>query len=87
MQVLCDMDTSETPKNTIHKVESFINKRFSNKPEYNPTLLLPFEFPPGHRAQISNFVHELKKVQENAKRKAAASHKISKKRKISRSNA
>ena len=64
MQVLCDMDTSESPKNTIHKVESFINKRFSNKPEYNPTLLLPFEFPPGHRAQISNFVHELKRYEK-----------------------
>ena len=69
MQVLCDMNTSETPKNAIEKVESFINKKFSDKPEYNPTLSLPFEFPPGHRARICNFIQELKQLRENAKRK------------------
>lgn len=84
MQVLCDMDTSETPKNAIEKVESFISKKFSDKPEYNPTLSQPFEFPPGHRARICNFIQELKMLQENAKRKAIDNHKSSKKRKISR---
>ena len=83
MQVLCDMNTSETPKNAIEKVESFINKKFSGKPEYNPTLSQPFEFPPGHRARMCNFIRELKMLRENAKRKA----KSSKKRKISRSHA
>ena len=87
MQVLCDMNTSETPKNAIEKVESFINKKFSDKPEYNPTLSLPFEFPPGHRARICNFIQELKQLRENAKRKTVANHKSSKRRKISRSYA
>lgn len=66
IQVLCDMDTSDMPNNTFDKVENFISKKFSDKPEYNPTLLLPFEFPPGHRARIRNFIQKLIKLRENA---------------------
>ena len=87
MEVLCGMNTSEGPKNTIEKVESFITKRFSGKPEYNPTLSLPFEFPPGHRARICNFIQELRKLRENTKRKSVANLKGTKKRKLSKSDA
>ena len=66
---------------------NFINKKFSGKPEYNPTFLQPFEFPPGHRTWICNFIQELKMLWKNAKQKAIVNHKSSKKRKISRSYA
>ena len=34
MQVLCHMNTSEKPKNTIEKVENFINKSSNTTPHY-----------------------------------------------------
>ena len=60
MSVICNLDISDNPDNGIAKVVGFINKRFVNNPDHNPTLLVPFEFPPGHQERIRNFVKELK---------------------------
>ena len=49
MSVICTLDVSDHPDNGIAKVESFINRRFLNDPNHNPTSLAPFEFPPGHQ--------------------------------------
>ena len=69
LDVICDMNTAETPQNCIGKVEKFVNTRYSNNKEYNPTLCQPFEFPPGHRARICNFVNELSHLKSKAKQK------------------
>lgn len=65
LEVLCGMDTSEAPNNTIAKVESYINRKYVSKVEYNPDLSTPFEFSPGHRERICNFIGELKKLQKS----------------------
>ena len=69
LDVICDMKTGETPQNCIEKIERFVNARYSNNKEYNPTLCQPFEFPPGHRARICNFVNELSHLRSKAKQK------------------
>jgi len=61
--VICNLDVSDKPGNGISKVESYINRKFADSPRHNPTLLLPFEFSPGHRERICNFVEELKRSQ------------------------
>ena len=63
------MNTAETPENCIETVEKFVNTKYSNNKEYNPTLYQPFEFPLGHRARICNFVHELSHLKSKAKQK------------------
>jgi len=40
--VLCSIDISEGPKDTIAKIERFINRKYSNIPDYNPDLSTPF---------------------------------------------
>jgi len=59
LDVLCSMDVSESPKNSILKVENYISKRYSDNSSYNPMLNHPFEFPPGHRVRIYNFIQKL----------------------------
>lgn len=66
LDVICDMNTTEIPRNCIEKVEKFVN---TNDKEYNPTLCQPFEFPPGHKIRISNFVSELNHLRAKAKQK------------------
>jgi len=43
--VICGLDISDNPNNGIAKVENFINRKFVNDVNHNPTLLIPFEFP------------------------------------------
>ena len=69
LDVICGMNTTETPRNCIEKVETFVNIRHSNNKEYNPTLCQPFEFPPGHRSRISKFVSELNHLRAKTKEK------------------
>ena len=56
IEVLSTMGTSEKQGNLIEKIESFIEKRYADSFEHNPFSSRPFEFPPGHRVQICNFV-------------------------------
>jgi len=67
--VLCNMDISDNPNNGIAKVEDFINRRFASNPNYNPTLFMPFEFPPGHKERIRSFVQELKSLNKHCGKK------------------
>jgi len=60
LDVLCSMDVSESPQHSIIEVENYINKRYSDNSSYNPMLNHPFEFPPGHRVRIYNFIQKLK---------------------------
>ena len=64
IEVLSTMGTSEKQGNLIEKIVSFIEKRYADSSEHNPFPSRPFEFPPGHRVQICNFVRELKKSKE-----------------------
>ena len=64
MSVICNLDISDNPDNGIAKIEGFINRKFVNDPNHNLTLLVPFEFPPGHQERIRNFVKELKRLQK-----------------------
>lgn len=64
IEVLSTMDTSEKQGNLIEKIESFIEKKYADNSEHNPFPSRPFEFPPGHRVRICNFVRELKKLRE-----------------------
>ena len=64
IEVLSTMGTNEKQGNSIEKIESFIEKRCADSSEHNPFSSHPFEFPPGHRVQICNFVWELKKSKE-----------------------
>lgn len=62
IEVLSTMDTSEKQGNSIEKIESFIEKKHADNSEHDPFLSHPFEFPPGHRIRMSNFIRELNKL-------------------------
>ena len=66
MNVISAMNVSDDQGNSISMIENFIQKHFKGDAEYShsPTSksLLPFEFPPGHRIRICNFVNEVKKI-------------------------
>ena len=63
--VILGMDTSESPENSIEKIEKFMEKYHSEGGQIfcgkNVSIKLshPFIFPPGHRMMIENFVSEL----------------------------
>ena len=66
IEVLCSMDTSEKPGNSIEKIEKFIQKKFAHDVDHNPCpSLVPFEFPPGHRTRICNFIKEIRQLKES----------------------
>lgn len=66
-EVITTMDISESPGNSIELIEKYISERYPKDPRYcnNPDsdLLLAkrFEFPPGHRIRICNFICALRK--------------------------
>ena len=70
LEVVASMDTTESETNSISKIEKYIDSHHkSNRamlPSF-PSESLPFEFPPGHRVQICNFVQEMKRLHRNAK--------------------
>jgi len=59
--VIQAMDTTENEGNSISMIERYINERYREDPELNfglssGNLSLPFQFPPGQRLRICNFV-------------------------------
>jgi len=64
LEVVCSMDTSETEGNSISTIENFIQRKCADCAKHNPFPSSPFEFPPGHRIRICNFVKEVKKLRE-----------------------
>ena len=73
-EVIATMDTSEGEKNSISKIEKYIEIHHKINPDMLPNSLsslpssitaLPFEFPPGHRIRICNFVQEVKQACRN----------------------
>ena len=82
LEVVCSiasMDTSETEGNSISTIENFIQRKYANCTKHNPFPSSPFEFPPGHRIRICNFVKEVKKLREaNVKRVGQDERKRSK---------
>ena len=65
--VITAMDISDNPGNSIELIEKYISERYPKDPRYcnNPDsdilLAKPFEFPPGHRIRICNFICVLRK--------------------------
>jgi len=47
---LCDeISNLDVTGNGISMIESFTNRKFVDNPKHNPSLLVPFEFLPGHQ--------------------------------------
>ena len=60
-EVIASMDmTSDGPENAMKIMEVYIEKHYSHDPsvhsEFSVGLEGPFEFPPGHKVRICNFV-------------------------------
>ena len=66
IKIISAMDVTDSEGNSISIIENFIEKRFKGDPDYCHNHIskssLPFEFPPGHRLRICNFVHAVKKM-------------------------
>ena len=68
IQIVASMDTSDREMNSISKIEKYIEERFKHIPDMLPPSMSlevnagPFEFPPGHRIRICNFVEEVKQL-------------------------
>ena len=61
------MDITDSPGNSIRGIETYIGSKFPDNEEYyhNRCISLPFEFPPGHRKRICNFINEIKIVHQD----------------------
>ena len=59
------MDTSVNPGNSIEKIEKFIERKFASSSVHNTFSSSPFEFSPGHRIRLSNFIREVKTLCQN----------------------
>ena len=61
--------TAEAPKNSITIIEDFIQKWYPGDPKYCGSIPshLPFEFLPGHKIVIDNFVREVKEAFQKKK--------------------
>ena len=73
LEVISAMDISDNPGNSIAKIEGFIAKRYKGDPRFcpfNPSM--DFEFPPGHRMRICNFVREIREMCSAVKTKSHA---------------
>ena len=73
-EVIASMDTSEGENNSISMIEKYIEKQHKINPNMLPNNLsslpssrtaLSFEFPPGLRICIGNFVQEVKQACRN----------------------
>ena len=73
LEVIASMDTTEGETNSISKIEKYIDSHHKSNPDMLPSYSsesfnsLPFEFPPGHRVRICNFVQEIKQLYRNTK--------------------
>ena len=65
VKVLSSMDTSENPGNSIEKIMKFIEQKFATSSVHNPFSSSPFEFSPGHRIRLSNFMREVTTLCQN----------------------
>ena len=85
---IAEMDVSdESPKNSIKRMEEYINKKRKKFPECmgpDQSDDEPFEFSPGHIEKIKRFINEVKQLHKPQKRKVQlkAPQKKSKKLKI-----
>ena len=64
-EVIKSMDTSEKVGNSISMIEQYIEERHKDDPDLIPGVStthpeFPFQFPPGHRIRICNFVRKVK---------------------------
>jgi len=64
-EVISTMDvTSDGSENTMKIMEAYMEKHYSHDPsmrsKFSASLEGPFEFPPGHKVKICNFVKEVK---------------------------
>ncbi len=78
-EVVCSMDVTDKPGNSIEHIEQFIAKNFADQDGYSNTymqasssLSCRFVFPPGHRMRIANFVLAVKKQMDAPKLAAKA---------------
>ena len=67
-EVIVAMEISENTGNSIKSIENYISERYLKDPRYsnNPDCDITctfklFEFPPGHKTRIRNFILELRK--------------------------
>ena len=62
--VISTMDITNNPGNCIAGIQTYIGSKFPDEEEYyhNGHISQPFEFPPGHRKRICNFVNEGKQL-------------------------
>jgi len=58
MEVISAMDTSESEDNSINKSEKFIQCKNENSAKHHLFPSPAFEFPPGHKIWIFNFVNK-----------------------------
>ena len=61
-EVISAMDISSNPGNSITQIESFIGRRYKGDRRFSITPAMDFEFPPGHRLRICNFVREVRTI-------------------------
>ena len=60
-EVISAMDISDNPGNSIAQIEVFIARKYNGDPRFSPiNPTVDFEFPPGHRVRICNFVRDIK---------------------------
>ena len=70
LEVIASMDTNEGEASSISKIEKYIERHHKNNTDMLPSYSsdsFPFEFPPGHRIRICNFVQEIKQLYRNTK--------------------
>jgi len=62
--VIATMDITDNPGNCIAKIQTYIGSKFPDNEEYyhNGHISKPFEFPPGHKKRICNFINEVKRL-------------------------
>ncbi len=73
-EVVCSMDVTDEPGNSIEQIEQFIAKNFADQDGYSNTYIQAssalsscFVFPPGHRMRIANSVLAIKKQDQAPK--------------------
>ena len=63
-EIIISMDVSNRKGNSISEIEKFIERSFPEDETMRspfPSSKYPYEFPPGHRICICNFVQEVRK--------------------------
>ena len=81
LKVIASMNITDDEKNSISKIERYIDKRHKSNQEIFPPSCtlesmnsLPFEFPPRHHIRICKFVEEIKQLYKNKSLRAVLPH-------------